>query len=458
MNVTGSQIAVNLVIMLITFLFAAFFVASEFALVQTRPSALKEKLDQQGGHSKKISTALNMVHNLNEYLSTTQVGVSVAGIILGWIGESTVETLLVDLFNIGHVMNPTALHAVGAVLGVIVLTYLEVVFTEIVPKNISIDMPLPTMMFITTPLRYFHLIFYPFVWLLNVSANGVVRLLGLKPADEENESFSQAEILTLSRNAVSGGQLERNDYIYMERAFEMNDKVAKDIMIDRTSLVVIDVTANVADTIKLYVRKGFSRFPVVEDNDKDNIIGYVYNYDLIKQAETNDQIRVSKLLRNIITVPETASLQNVLAQMVQKRTPIVVVVDEYGGTSGIITDKDIYEELFGTVRDENEVPSEEYVKRQKDGSFRVNGKITLYDFERYFNVKIREFDDSDVVTLTGYVMKEDPTIQPKEDFKLDEFTFTVGDVDNAYINWFKVTRQQPAKKVVEKKSTPEDNK
>lgn len=438
---TGSQIAVNSVIMLITFLFAAFFVASEFALVQTRPSALEEELEKRGGHSKKVSTALHMVHNLNEYLSTTQVGVSVAGIILGWIGEATVETILVDLFNLGHLMNPAALHAVGAVFGVIVLTYLEVVFTEIVPKNISIDMPLPTMMFITTPLRYFHLIFYPFVWLLNVSASGVVRLIGLKPADEENENFSQAEILSLSRNAVSGGQLERNDYIYMERAFAMNDKIAKDIMVDRTSLIVVDVTATVAETIKMYITNGFSRFPVVENNDKDKIIGYVYNYDLIKQAENSDQIKVSKLLRNIITVPETAPLQNVLAQMVQKRTPIVVVVDEYGGTSGIVTDKDIYEELFGTVKDENEIPSDEYVEKQNDGSYRVNGKITLYDFERYFNVKSREFDDSDVVTLTGYIMKDHPAVKPDDVFKIDDFTFTVGAVENAYISWFKVTRQ-----------------
>ncbi len=437
---TGSQIAVNLIIMLITFLFAAFFVASEFALVQTRPSALEEELEKRGGQSKKIKTALHMVHNLNEYLSTTQVGVSVAGIILGWIGESTVETILVDVFNLSHLMNPAALHAVGAVLGVIVLTYLEVVFTEIVPKNISIDMPLPTMMFITTPLRYFHLVFYPFVWLLNTSASGVVRLIGLKPADEENENFSQAEILSLSRNAVTGGQLERNDYIYMERAFEMNDKIAKDIMVDRTSLMVVDVTTTVAATIKMYIANGFSRFPVVEDNDKDKIIGYVYNYDLIKQAETSDQIRVSKLLRNIITVPETASLQNVLAQMVQKRTPIVVVVDEYGGTSGIVTDKDIYEELFGTVKDENEIPSEEYVEKQSDGSYRVNGKITLYDFERYFNVKSREFDDSDLVTLTGYIMKDHPAVKPGDVFTLADFTFTVGAVENAYISWFKVTR------------------
>lgn len=425
--------------MLITFLFAAFFVASEFALVQTRPSALEEELKKRGGKSRKIKNALNMVHNLNEYLSTTQVGVSVAGIILGWIGEATVETVLVDLFHLRQVLSPSVLHAVGAIAGVLVLTYLEVVFTEIVPKNISIDMPMQTMMFVTTPLHYFHIIFYPFVWLLNISSTGVVRLIGLKPADEENDTYSQAEILNLSRNAVSGGQLERNDYIYMERAFEMNDKIAKDIMIDRTSLTVVDATATVAEVIDLYVKVGFSRFPVVKDNDKDNILGYVYNYDLIKQAETDDQVHAKKLLRNIVTVPETASIQKVLAQMVQKQTPIVVVVDEYGGTSGIITDRDIYEELFGTVRDENEKPSEEYVKQQPDGSYRVNGKITLYDFERYFQQDMPDFDDSDVVTLTGFVMLHHADIKVGDEVTLDHFTLKVLDMENAYIDWFSVT-------------------
>jgi CBS domain containing-hemolysin-like protein len=435
----SGQIAINAIVMLITFLFAAFFVASEFALVQTRPSALEEELKKRGGKSRKIKNALNMVHNLNEYLSTTQVGVSVAGIILGWIGEATVETVLVDLFHLRQVLSPSVLHAVGAIAGVLVLTYLEVVFTEIVPKNISIDMPMQTMMFVTTPLHYFHIIFYPFVWLLNVSSTGVVRLIGLKPADEENDTYSQAEILNLSRNAVSGGQLERNDYIYMERAFEMNDKVAKDIMIDRTSLTVVDATATVAEVIDLYVKVGFSRFPVVKDNDKDDILGYVYNYDLIKQAETDDQVRAKKLLRNIVTVPETASIQKVLAQMVQKQTPIVVVVDEYGGTSGIITDRDIYEELFGTVRDENEKPSEEYVKQQADGSYRVNGKITLYDFERYFQQDMPDFDDSDVVTLTGFVMLHHADIKVNDEVTLDHFKLKVLDMENAYIDWFSVT-------------------
>ncbi|ANK60316.1 hemolysin [Loigolactobacillus backii] len=445
----SSQIAINLLIMLITFLFAAFFVACEFALVQVRPSALEEELEKRGGKSRKISTALDMVHKLNEYLSTTQVGVSVAGIILGWIGESTVESILIDLFNLDHLLSPAVLHIVGAILGVLVLTYLEVVFTEIVPKNISIDMPMQAMMFVTTPLHYFHILFYPFVWLLNTSSTGVVKLIGLQPADEENANYSQAEILKLSKNAVSGGQLERNDYIYMERAFEMNDKVAKDIMIDRTSLIVVDVTATVAEVIDLYVKEGFSRFPVVEHNDKDDILGYVYNYDLIKQAESDDSIHVSKMLRNIITVPETASLQTVLAQMVQKQTPIVVVVDEYGGTSGIVTDRDIYEELFGTVKDENEKPSEEYVLKQADETYRVNGKITLYDFERYFNVKIKSFDDSDVVTLTGFVMKDNPSIHLNDIVQIDQFSLKVADMENAYINWFEVKIQPIIPKLVE---------
>ncbi|WP_436629757.1 CBS domain-containing protein, partial [Latilactobacillus sakei] len=130
-----------------------------------------------------------------------------------------------------------------------------------------------------------------------------------------------------------------------ERAFEFNDKIAKDIMIDRTQLVVIDINDTVKQAIRVYLQKRFSRLPVVANNDKDKILGYVYNYDLIRQGEVDDDIRVNKLLRNIITIPETTPIQAILQKMIDKQTPIVVVVDEYGGTSGIVTDKDIYEEL-----------------------------------------------------------------------------------------------------------------
>lgn len=441
----SGQIIINLIVILITFFFAAFFVACEFALVQSRPSAIEEALDKGEGSKKRLTRSLKMVTNLNEYLSTTQVGVSVAGILLGWLGESTISTILLDLLDITHT-NPggATAHAIGAVFGVLLLTYLEVVFTEIVPKNISIDMPLKVLRYVTTPLHYCHILFYPFVWLLNVSANGVVKLLGLPVANESEEVFSQAEILSLSRNAVAGGELEKDDYVYMQRAFELNDKVAKDIMIDRTALVVIDITANVKDAINMYLQKRFSRLPVVSDGDKDKILGYVYNYDLIRQQQVDPTIHIDRLLRHISTTPESTPITQVLQQMIHKKTPIVVVVDEYGGTSGIITDKDIYEELFGTVHDEIDDSSNEDIFKQPNGTYQVSGKMTTYDFERYFDVDIKEFETNDVVTLAGSILDNHPDIKQGMVLHIDNFDFKVVDYENSFINWFEVTVNEPA--------------
>jgi CBS domain containing-hemolysin-like protein len=437
----SGQVASNLLVMVVTFLFAAFFVASEFALVQSRPSALEELLDAGEGNRKKLKRALKMVHNLNEYLSTTQVGVSVAGIILGWIGEETVEFLLLDLLKLTPLQLPNgSLHIVGAVFGVLILTYLEVVLTEIVPKNVAIDLPIKSLMFVVTPLHYFHIIFYPFVWLLNSSATGIVRLIGMKPADEGNEVFTQAEILNLSKAAVGSGEMDQNDVTYMQRAFDLNDKEARDVMVDRTSLVVIDIDTTVKEVIRDYLTEGYSRFPVVADGDKDKILGYVYIYDLVRQARVDDSVRVSKILRTIVTVPEGMPIHNILQQMIRKQTPIVVVVDEYGGTSGIVTDKDIYEELFGTVKDEIDDVSDEYIiKTDKDDVFKVSGKTTLYDFERFFHTKLKAFQESDIVTVAGYLTEEHPNIKLHDEIKIDRYTFTVTDFARGFANWFNVT-------------------
>lgn len=439
----SGQILINLVIILITFFFAAFFVSAEFALVQTRLTALEEQQEARDKPSMKLNRAIKMVTNLNEYLSTTQVGVSVCGIILGWIGESTIESLLFDVFDLTHLpISAGALHGIGAIIGVLVLTYLEVVFTEIVPKNISIDMPLRVMMFVTTPLHWFHISFYPFVWLLNISANGVVRMLGLKPADETDEVLSQGEILSISRNAVKGGELEKNDLLYMERAFELNDKVAKDVMVDRTQLVVIDIKDTISTAINMYLQEKYSRLPVVADNDKDKILGYVFNYDLVRQSRIDKNVSLSKVLRHISTTPESTPITEVLQQMIRKRTPIVVVVDEYGGTSGIVTDKDIYEELFGTVRDEIDDVSDEIIFKQDDGSYKVSGKTTSYDFERYFQTDIKEFDQTESVTITGYVIDQADTIHVGDVVEVGDFDLEVLDYENSYINWFKVTEHR----------------
>ncbi|MFR0496741.1 hemolysin family protein, partial [Limosilactobacillus reuteri subsp. suis] len=434
------QLFTNFIIIIITFIFAAFFVAAEFALVQARVTALEEMQAKRDKPSAKINRAIKMVTNLTEYLSTTQVGVSICGIILGWVGEGTIEELLTDALSLpSWSLNNSVIHVVSAIVGVLLLTYFEVVLTEIVPKNISIDIPIKTLMFVTTPLHYFHITFYPFVWLLNSSANGIVKMLGMKPADESQDVLSQSEIISLSRNAVKGGELEHNDLLYMERAFDFNDKVAKDIMIDRTQLAVIDINKTVNDAIKLYLKTKYSRLPVVADNDKDKILGYVFNYDLIRQKQINGDVSLAKVLRHMPTTPETTPITEVLKLMISTRVPMVVVVDEYGGTSGIITDKDIYEELFGTVRDEIDNVSDNMISKIGENQYRVDGKTTIYDFERFFHVELKDSEDSDVVTLSGYVLDNYHNIHEGETIKLADLNLKIQDYRHSYIDSFIVT-------------------
>ncbi|MDE7040459.1 MAG: hemolysin family protein [Limosilactobacillus sp.] len=434
------QLFTNFIIIIITFIFAAFFVAAEFALVQARVTALEEMQAKRDKPSAKINRAIKMVTNLTEYLSTTQVGVSICGIILGWVGEGTIEELLTDALSLpSWSLNNSVIHVISAIVGVLLLTYFEVVLTEIVPKNISIDIPIKTLMFVTTPLHYFHITFYPFVWLLNSSANGIVKMLGMKPADESQDVLSQSEIISLSRNAVKGGELEHNDLLYMERAFDFNDKVAKDIMIDRTQLTVIDINKTVNDAIKLYLKTKYSRLPVVANNDKDKILGYVFNYDLIRQKQINGEVSLAKVLRHMPTTPETTPITEVLKLMISTRVPMVVVVDEYGGTSGIITDKDIYEELFGTVRDEIDNVSDNMISKLGKNQYRVDGKTTIYDFERFFHVDLKNSEDSAVVTLSGYVLDNYQNIHEGETIRLANLDLKIQDYRHSYIDSFIVT-------------------
>ncbi|MCF1783466.1 hemolysin family protein [Lactobacillus mulieris] len=443
-----SQIVTNLVATLIIFGFATFFVISEFALVQTRPSQLEDMITNKEGNLKKLKRALHMVHNLNEYLSTTQVGTTLVGVVLGWFSTDTLSELIIRGLKFSPLGESLA-KSVGAVLGVLLLTYLEVVFTEIVPKNIAIDMPVKMLMVIVTPLKCFHTLVYPFVWILNTSSNGVLKLMGFKEAAEENEIYSQSEIIKLSRLAVTGGALDKEDLKYMERAFELNDKVAKDIMTDRTRLTVLDATDTVKTALKLYLDEGFSRFPVVRDNDKDDVVGYVYAYDIVEQSNEGNNASLSRLIRAIITVPESMPIQDILQLMIQKHTPIVLVVDEYGGTSGIVTDKDIYEELFGSIKDEIDDVSDEYIIRDKDGKVRVSGKTTLYDFERFYHEKLKAFQDSDIITIGGYMMEHYPDLKKGDSVTVEGYKFEVAEIEQGFMRWFNVEKMNDNSKSTE---------
>lgn len=428
----------QLIVIILILLLAGLFTLLEYSVVKVRPSELKE-LRQ----TRKVKRAEHMVNNLNEYLSTAQVGVTMTSLILGWIGDEFITNLLLKVTivpdNVREVISP--------VLGVIIFTFFHAVFTDLVPKNMAIDRPVPILLSIVHPVQFFHTIFYPFVWLFAVVAAQLTKLLGFNVQPEE-DTYSQNEIMTLSQQSEKAGEMDKEDVIFMQRAFEMNDKVAEDIMIDRTQLAVIDITASISDAAQLYFEKKFTRFPVVANNDKDHILGYIFAYDVMRQNQINPQQSIRTIMRKIPIVYENEQITKVLQEMIKKQVPIVVVQDEYGGTSGIITDKDIYEELFGTVGEEiDHATSDMIEKKDRDSkgnpTYEVSGKMPLDDFERYFNTKIDQFENSEVTTLTGFFLERQYDLKVGQPIRVDSFSFIPLDLQNAYVNKFKVIYIKP---------------
>ena len=437
----------QLIVIILILLLAALFTLLEYSVVKVRPSELKE-LKQ----TKKVKRAEHMVNNLNEYLSTAQVGVTMTSLILGWIGDQFITNLLLKITvvpaNIREVISP--------ICGVLIFTFFHAVFTDLVPKNMAIDKPVPILMAIVHPIQFFHTIFYPFVWLFAVVAAWVTKLLGYNVQPEE-DTYSQNEIMTLSQQSEKAGEMDKEDVIFMQRAFEMNDKVAEDIMIDRTQLAVIDITASIADAAQLYFEKKFTRFPVVANNDKDHILGYIFAYDIMRQNQINPQQSIRTIMRKIPIVYENEPITKVLQEMIKKQVPIVVVQDEYGGTSGIITDKDIYEELFGTVGEEIDHATSDMIEKKEPDSkgnptYEVSGKMPLDDFERYFNTKIDQFENSEVTTLTGFFLERQYDLKVGQPIRVDSFSFIPLDLQNAYVNKFKVIYIKPKKNTQSKKN------
>lgn len=453
MDALWSSYWFRLLVIILILLLAALFTLLEYSVVKVRPSELQE-LRQ----TRKVKRAEHMVNNLNEYLSTAQVGVTMTSLVLGWIGDQFITDLLLKI----HLIPREVLVPLAPVIGVLIFTFFHAVFTDLVPKNMAIDRPVQILLAIVHPIQFFHTIFYPFVWLFAVTAAWITKLLGYNVQPEE-DTYSQNEIMTLSQQSEKAGEMDKEDVLFMRRAFEMNDKVAEDIMIDWTQLAVIDIQASIEDAAKLYFEKKFTRFPVVANNDKDHILGYVFAYDIMRQNQINPQQSIRTIMRRIPIVYENEPITNVLQTMVKKQVPIVVVQDEYGGTSGIVTDKDIYEELFGTVGEEIDHATSDMIEKKDPDSkgnptYEVSGKMPLDDFERFFNTKIDQFENSEVTTLTGFFLERQYDMKVGQPIRVENFSFTPLDLQNAYVNKFKVVYIKPKKKAAQTDEGKTDNK
>ncbi|MFV0560246.1 MAG: hemolysin family protein [Enterococcus sp.] len=426
--------ALNFLILFLMIAITAFFVASEFALVKIRRSRL-EQLEKEG--VKNAALALKVTHHLDDYLSATQLGITLTGLIIGWVGEGSVAALLEPV--IGKIPFFEAISGTIAVaIGFIVVTFIDVVLGELLPKSYSIVNTEKVVLFVVKPLHYFYRVMFPFIWLLNHSASQIGKLLGVKLVSEGEETLTQEELTLVALNSYEQGELSKEEYRYLENVFDFDDTLAKDIQVDRTSMEVFDSTDTVHEAIVASLKQGHTRYPVIAGS-KDQVLGYVTLPDLIKQSFVNDQVPVSELLEEPIVTTENIPIKKLLTVMRKQGNHIAILKDEYGGTSGLVTIEDILEEIVGEIRDETDL-DEALIAKQEDGSYIVSGKMTLDDFERYFDVTISEFDTSNFATLAGFVTNYQKDIHLGSKITLPGFTFTVLDYQHAHIDYFKVER------------------
>jgi CBS domain containing-hemolysin-like protein len=266
---------------------------------------------------KNAKLALHVTHHLDDYLSASQLGITLTGLIIGWVGEGSVAALLepwIGQLPIGRGISAT----ISVALGFILVTYVDVVVGELLPKSYSIVNTEQVVLFVVRPLHYFYLAMFPFIWVLNHSAASLGKLLGVKLVSEGEETLSQEELTLVALNSYQQGELTKDEYQYLENVFEFDDTLAKDIQVDRTSMQVFDASDTVKQAIKESIERGHTRYPVILES-KDNVLGYVTLPVLIKQSLEDDQITVESLIEEPIVTAETIPIKKTIDDHAKKR-------------------------------------------------------------------------------------------------------------------------------------------
>ncbi len=369
-----------------------FFVAAEFALVKVRLSQIDLRA-QEGNRLAQLSKT--MLLNLDAYLSASQLGITLASLGLGWIGESVVaEVLLAIIHKLGLVIAPETVHTVALFASFATITVLHIVIGEQAPKVLAIQKPEAVTLAIALPLRFFYIITYPAIWLLNMLSNGLLGMFGVK-STHGAEIHTAEELRLLIDQGKESGEIQDSEHELLENVFQFNDRMVKQIMVPRTKLSALDVNASADQILDLVFAEGFSRMPVFEGNI-DNIVGVLNVKDLLPIIRRGEAVELARIMRAPYFVPETKKINRLLRQFQRKHIVMAVVSDEFGGVSGIVTIEDIMEELVGEIQDEydNEVP---VVEKVAEDEYRVNPATPISDANEYLPFPLPEGEDYETV-------------------------------------------------------------
>ena len=426
-------IALSLLLVLFFLLMNAFFVAAEFSLVRVRKSQVEILVDE--GRKGAKYTKL-VADNVNAYLSACQLGITLASLALGWLGEPAVSALFEPLFKALNVPE-AATHGISIVIGFVIITALHIVVGELIPKSLAIFSTERYALFTATPLVWFYRITYPVMWLFNSITNGVMKMLGHDVANE-HEVYTDEEIKLLIDESTESGLIDPEQNEYVDNIFDLGDKDAEAIMTPRTDVVCIDLDDPLEESLQTVLQYKYTRYPVCRGS-KDRIVGFVHVKDLYTMPKdaTVDDLRV----RTIQAVPEGVPIAKLLQTLQEKRTKIAVVIDEHGGTAGIVTMSDIMEQIVGRIDDEYAHGGSDEIVQLDDGSYLIDGSLPIDEVGELIGFEPLESEECEtagglLLTVFDRIPDEGDSVTIEDGD--DRATFTVVDMDRHRIDKIRV--------------------
>lgn len=371
-----------------------FFVAAEFSCVKIRPSRL-ETLIQEG--SRQAKYAKRLTDHLDASLSVTQLGITLASLGLGWVGEPAVATLILPVTRFFGLDDAIG-HTVSLVMAFSIITAMHIILGELTPKTMAIQNVEKIMLTVALPMLIFHRVMYPFVWLLNHVANWVARQLGFEVASEGEEAHTEEEIRLLMEESHRKGLIDDTEVDFVDNVFDFTDLNVREIMTPRTDMVCVYLEDTVEENLKTILEEQLTRYPICHE-DKDHIVGFLHVKDLMKVMAEGRKPNLRRLARKALVVPESMDVSVLLKTMQKQRSQMAIVVDEYGGTAGMVTIEDIVEEIVGDIQDEfdEERPTAE---RRGRRVFSVDAKMLLEELDDILEVCI---EDEDVDSVGGWL-------------------------------------------------------
>lgn len=414
-----------------------FFVASEFAIVKVRASRI-DQLISEG--NKRAIAAKKVISNLDEYLSANQLGITITSLGLGWLGEPTVERILLPLFERFHV-SPSLANVLSFTIAFASITFLHVVVGELAPKTLAIQKAEAITLLTAQPLILFYKVMYPFIWMLNTSARIVTSVFGLKPASEHELAHSEEELRLILSESYKNGEINQSEYKYVNNIFRFDDRVAKEIMVPRKEIVALDIHHSVKEYLDIIKEEKYTRYPVI-DGDKDHVLGLVNVKEIFTDLVTNpsEAKELKDYIRPIIQVIESIAIHDLLVKMQKERIHMAILVDEYGGTSGLVTVEDILEEIVGEIQDEFDVDETPMIQKIDDTHTIIDGKVLISEVNDLFGLSI---DDTDVDTIGGWILTEHYDIKVGDCVDIDGYSLKVLEMDGHHVKTIEVTKKEP---------------